>query len=74
MLTDHPDGLPSAYTVQQGHERYPRWYPMRFGKFRVDFRGYRISFSRREDAEAFCWNEQAEYVKAYPSVADRRSQ
>lgn len=61
--------LPSAYTVQ---EIGGRFYPMRFGRFRLDARGYRISYGRREDAEAFCWNEQWEYVRAYPSVAVRR--
>ena len=64
--------LPSAYQVVPGDERPPRWYPLRFGKYRRDARSHRISFSRREDAEAFCRNEQADYVRAYPSVADKR--
>ena len=76
QLTFHEDGnmskLPSAYQVVHLSERPKRWYPLRFGKFRLDSRGYRISFSRREDAEAFCHNEQADYVRAYPSVADAR--
>ena len=72
MMTDHPDGLPSAYRVVQNS--VGRWQPLRHGRPRRDSRGYVISFSRREDAEAFCWNEQAEYVTAYPSVADGRSQ
>ena len=63
------NNLPSAYQVVQ---RDSRWYPLRFGRFRLDARGGRISFGRREDAEAFCRNEQADYVRAYPSVADRR--
>jgi hypothetical protein len=63
--------LPSAYRVVQGAEQPPRWYPLRFGRYRLDARGYRVSFGRREDAEAFCRNEQAEYETAYPSVADR---
>ena len=65
------DDCPSAYAVVQGSERFPRWYPLRFGKFRLDARGYRISYGRREDAVAFCWNEQRDYVRAYPSSADR---
>ena len=60
--------LPSAYTVAEIDRRY---YPLRFGKYRLDARGYRISFGRREDAEAFCRNEQQQYITAYPSIADR---
>ena len=61
--------LPSAYTVAEIDRRF---YPMRFGKFRLDARGYRVSFGRLEDAEAFCRNEQAQYITMYPSIADRR--
>ena len=71
MFTTSREGLPSAYSVAQGRDG--RWYPMRFGKFRLDSRGYRVSFGRQEDARAFCWNEQADYVTAYPSVADGSS-
>ena len=68
MDTQQP--LPSAYTVQQ--LRDGRWYPMRFGRFRLDSGCYRISFGRREDAEAYCHQEQREYERAYPSAADGR--
>lgn len=62
--------MPSAYAVQQ--MRDGRWYPMRFGKFRLDARGYRISYDRREDAELMCKAEQRDYVRAYPCAADGR--
>lgn len=64
--------LPSAYTIAEIplDSQCMRYYPMRFGHWRRDARGFRISFGRREDAEAFCWNEQREYVTMYPTPAE----
>lgn len=65
MTIDETEGVPSAYAIAEINGRF---YPLRFGKFRLDARGYRVSFGRREDAAAFCWNEQQDYVRAYPNV------
>ena len=61
--------VPIAYTVAEMGGRY---YPLRFGLFRLDSQDERISFGRRADAEAYCRNEQREYARAYPSAADGR--
>ena len=66
---DLQNDLPSAYRVAEMRGRY---YPMRFGRFRLNGAGYRISFGRREDAVAYCHREQGEYERLYPSVADKR--
>ncbi|HLZ22451.1 MAG TPA: hypothetical protein VKQ30_10050 [Ktedonobacterales bacterium] len=66
-LETESEDLPSAYRVVQ--DSRGRWQPMRFGRPRRDSRGLVISFSRREDAEAFCSNEQREYIRAYPGDA-----
>lgn len=62
-----PQHVPSAYRVVT--LRDGRYYPLRFGRFRLDSRGLRISFGRLEDAEAYCWREQADYERTYPTGA-----
>lgn len=59
-MNDLEQDVPSAYRVV---ELRGRFYPLRFGKFRLDVRGYRISFGRRLDAEVYCRDEQRDYER-----------
>lgn len=63
------DELPVAYAVVKGHDG--RFYPMRFGRWRLDARGDRISYGRRDDAVRYCWAEQRDYERRFPAPGDR---
>lgn len=63
--------LPSAYKVALcGDGRY---YPMRFGMFRLGSDGTRIHFDTPIEAATYCWQEQRDYERLYPAPSDRQN-
>lgn len=60
--------IPSAYMVVEIDGRY---FPMRFGRFRLTAARQRIRFNAYDVAAAYCRLEQIEYEIAYPAPSDR---
>ena len=61
--------LPVAYYVRRS--RFDRrWYPMRFGAYRLNARHERIGFATLQEAVWYCVNEQLDYQRRWPAPSD----